>query len=133
MKKRRYDSLSEINVTNLVDVTLVLLIIFMITAPLLQKGIRINLPKAQAENIKKRDPVTVTLDKEGTLYLNQDVVEDTEFDDALLRAWELNGKPAVILRADTEMAYGRVIRLMDRIKNAGITNLGLIVQPGDEE
>lgn len=131
MKKRRYESLSEINVTNLVDVTLVLLIIFMITAPLLQKGIQINLPKAQAENIRKSDPVTVSMDKEGQLYLNQDKVSDTEFDAALLRAWEVSGKPPVMLRADAEIAYGRVIRLMDRIKNAGIENLGLVVQPGE--
>jgi biopolymer transport protein TolR len=131
MRKGRNKPLSEINVTNLVDVTLVLLIIFMITAPLLQRGIQVQLPKAQAENIKKQDAIVITLTKEGQFFINNDPVADAGFDRILRSVYETSGKPSVLLRADTEIPYGRVIAFMDRIKKAGIGNLGLVVESGE--
>ena len=133
MKKNRYPSISEINVTNLVDVTLVLLIIFMITAPLLRTGIDVQLPKAQAENLPADQNVVVTLTTENQLYLDDDLVSSEDFDMFLLRKFNASGGKPVLLKADKEIPYGRVIQLMDRIKTAGISNLGLIVEPGESE
>jgi len=131
MRKKTRQILSDINVTNLVDVTLVLLIIFMITAPLLQRGIEVQLPRAQAENISKQDALIVTLTKDGGFFLNDDAVADADFDRTLVRLFETAGKPPVLLRADTEIPYGRVVTCMERMKRAGIVNLGLVVESGE--
>lgn len=133
MNKSRYPSISEINVTNLVDVTIVLLIIFMITAPLLRSGIEIKLPKSEFQELKPREGVTVTLTREDKLYINEEEVSRDDFVVLLMRRYTESGKELVLLKADEEIPYGNVIRLMDQIKSAGITNLGLIVEPGDEE
>jgi biopolymer transport protein TolR len=133
MKKNRYPSISEINVTNLVDVTMVLLIIFMITAPLLRSGIEVKLPKSSSEDIKPHDGVVVTLTKEGVLFVNDEQVSADAFEPLLMRRYEESGKELVLLKADEEIPYGRVIRLMDQIKSVDITNLGLIVEPTEEE
>jgi biopolymer transport protein TolR len=132
MKKSSYRSLSEINVTNLVDVTLVILIIFMITAPLLRRGFEISLPKAEAENIQSREHIMVSLVKTGELYINSNRVKSELFDTELARLYQTSGKPPVLLQADREIPYGRVIGLMDRIKKAGIDKIGMVVEPGKE-
>jgi biopolymer transport protein TolR len=133
MKKSRYSSISEINVTNLVDVTMVLLIIFMITAPLLRSGIEVKLPKSQAQDLKPHEGVVVTLTKNEVLYVNDEQVASDVFDVLLLRRYTESGQKLVLLKADEEIPYGRVIHLMDRVKGVGITNLGLIVEPGEEK
>lgn len=133
MKKNRYPSISEINVTNLVDVTMVLLIIFMITAPLLRSGIEVKLPQSSSEDVKPHDGVVVTLTKDNVLFINDEQVTADAFEPLLLRRYEESGEKLVLLKADEEIPYGRVIRLMDQIKRVDITNLGLIVQPIEEE
>lgn len=133
MRKSRYSSISEINVTNLVDVTMVLLIIFMITAPLLRSGIEVKLPKSQAQDLKPHEGVVVTLAKNELLYVNDEQVSSDAFDVLLLRRYTESVQKLVLLKADEEIPYGQVIRLMDRVKGVGITNLGLIVEPGEDE
>lgn len=133
MRKGRYSSISEINVTNLVDVTMVLLIIFMITAPLLRSGIEVNLPKSRAQDLRPHEGVVVTLTRADRLYVNDEAVSTDAFDARLLQRYTESGKKLVLLQADEEIPYGRVIHLMDRIKSVGITNIGLIVEPGEDE
>ena len=133
MRKSRYPSISEINVTNLVDVTIVLLIIFMITAPLLRSGIEVKLPKSDARDLKPHEGVVVTMTRDNILYVNDEMVSPQQFDALLLRRYTESGKELVLLKADEEIPYGRVIHLMDQIKGVGIANLGLIVEPGEEE
>ena len=133
MKKSRYPSISEINVTNLVDVTMVLLIIFMITAPLLRSGIEVKLPKSQTQDLKPHEGVVVTLTRDGLLFVNDEEAAPQEFDTILLKRYTESGRKLVLLKADEEIPYGRVIRLMDQVKGVGISNLGLIVEPGEEE
>ena len=132
MKRSRYPSISEINVTNLVDVTLVLLIIFMITAPLLRSGIEVKLPKSEAQDLKPHEGVVVTLTRDQQLYVNDQKVQQQQFEALLLQRYQESRKKLVLLKADEEIPYGRVIHLMDIIKRIGITNLGLIVEPGEE-
>ena len=133
MRKSRYPSISEINVTNLVDVTMVLLIIFMITAPLLRSGIEVKLPKSDAQDLKPHEGVVVTMTRDNILYVNDERVSPEQFDALLLRRYTQSDKKLVLLKADEEIPYGRVIHLMDQIKGVGIANLGLIVEPGEEE
>ena len=133
MRKSRYPPISEINVTNLVDVTMVLLIIFMITAPLLRSGIEVKLPKSQTQDLKPHEGIVVTLTRDGLLYMNDEEVDPQEFDSILLMRYTESGRKLVLLKADEEIPYGRVIRLMDQVKGLGISNLGLLVEPGEKE
>jgi len=124
---RQYKALADINITNLVDVVLVLLIIFMISAPLLQSGIEVDLPKTRAAVLD--DEVTgivVTIDDKGGLYINDIWANPTEFEAKLKREMELKGTTSVYLRGDSTVAYGKAINVIGRIKEAGIENIGLV-------
>jgi len=132
VKRTRYTSLSEINVTNLVDVTLVLLIIFMITAPLLQTGIEVELPKTQAARLNVREGVVVSISKDGSIFIDDIKVTRKNFAATLLKNYESAGQKSVLLRADKSVSYGKVMDVMGQIKRAGIHNIGLVVEPLDE-
>ena len=129
MRKRQYKSLSEINVTNLVDVTMVLLIIFMITAPLLRSGIEVELPKAKAKIQKMREGILITYTRDGSIYIDSEKVLQKDFENRLIKKWSASGQTQVLLSADKEVSYGKVVNFMDRIKAVGISNLGLVIEP----
>ena len=133
MKKRnreRYSSLAEINITNLVDVIMVLLIAFMLTAPFLQAGVKLQLPKAEAKVIEEQEGITVSIDKDGEVFIDKRKVEWREFSAELRKALDEN-PPRVFLRADKETRYGSVMRVIARIKMMGIEDLGLIAEQED--
>jgi biopolymer transport protein TolR len=132
MKRRQYSSLAEINITNLVDVTMVLLIVFMLTAPFLQSGIRLNLPKAEAKIIEEQEGVTVSINRDGGIFIDKSLVSWEDFSAELRRAIDLTA-PRVFLRADKETKYGSVMRVIARIKMLGIEDLGLIAEQEDKE
>ncbi len=127
MRKREYQSMAEINITNLVDVVLVLLIIFMISAPLLQSGIEVDLPKTKTAALSEEaEGVVLTIDKKGGVFIN-DVWSPTErFESDLDNELTKLGKSSVFLRADSLVAYGRVVDVIGRLKSMGIEELGLI-------
>jgi biopolymer transport protein TolR len=133
MKKRKFTSLSEINVTNLVDVTMVLLIIFMITAPLLRSGMEVELPKSSSQDIQPREGILVTLGKDKRIYINEEPVKPADFSSRMLKIYSNQTGKQVLLQADKAVQYGEVISLMDQIKNLGINNVGLIVEPGEKK
>jgi len=103
MRKSRYPSISEINVTNLVDVTMVLLIIFMITAPLLRSGIEVELPKSSIQDLKPHEGVVVTLTRDRLLYVNDEEVSSEAFEVVLLKRYTVSGQKLVLLKADEEI------------------------------
>lgn len=121
---------SEINVTPLVDVMLVLLIVFMVAAPLLSVGVPVELPKTDAKSMpSEQEPITITVDREGVVYL-----QDTEIalDDLVTRlvAIAANGyDERIYLRGDNGSDYGAVMKVMARINQAGFSNLGLVTDP----
>lgn len=133
MRKSKPKIIADINVTSLVDVTMVLLIIFMITAPLLRSGIEVELPKSKADDLKPYEGVVVTLMRDGTIQLNDIKVKLENFEIKLLQSYAASSRKMVMLQADKEVPYGKVIQIMDRIKGAGIHNVGLIVQPEKEQ
>lgn len=119
--------LSEINVTPFVDVMLVLLVIFMITAPLLQQGIDVNLPKAKGRDLPSEERITLVIKKEGIIYMNENPVSLTDMRHKLEAISKLN--PNVYLKADRGVPYGFVVEVIGEIKDAGIERLGIVTEP----
>ncbi len=119
--------LSEINVTPLVDVMLVLLIIFMVTAPLLQQGVDVNLPKAKGKDLPPEERITIVIKRGGSIFMNDNPVSMNDMAKKLSAISKLN--PNVFLKADRDVPYGLVVEVMGEIKEAGIEKLGMITEP----
>jgi biopolymer transport protein TolR len=119
--------LSEINVTPFVDVMLVLLVIFMVTAPLLQQGIDVNLPKAKGKDLPPEERITLVIKKDGAIYMNDNPVSMTDMRQKLVAISTLN--PNVYLKADKGVPYGFVVEVIGEIKDAGIERLGIVTEP----
>jgi biopolymer transport protein TolR len=121
-------SLSEINVTSLVDVTLVLLIIFMITSPLMQLGIQVNLPQAAAKTVETKGNLTITIKKDATVLIGDKAVPLAALPEELNQARE-EGKKGILIRADEAVPYGAVVRVLDLARKSGIQDVGLVTEP----
>jgi biopolymer transport protein TolR len=124
---RNRNVLSEINVTPFVDVMLVLLVIFMVTAPLLQQGIDVNLPKAKGRDLPPEERITLTIKRGGIIYMNENPVTLMEMGNKLKAISKLN--PNIFLKADKDVPYGFVVEVMSEIKEAGIEKLGMVTEP----
>ena len=125
----RYRPMAEINVTPMVDVMLVLLVIFMITAPLLTVGVPVDLPKTQAAQINEAiEPLVVTINAEGKIFLQE---TETDFDSLVPRLQAITGsKPdtRIFVRGDKNVAYGRIMEVMGTISAAGFSKVALIAE-----
>jgi biopolymer transport protein TolR len=122
---------AEINVTPFVDVMLVLLIIFMITATALQRGVEVNLPKAATSNltVPKSTPLLVTVTQDAKVYLSETEIELDELTSKLLAIAGEGYEERIFLQGDTNAAYGEVLAVMTQMKNAGFTNIALVTDP----
>jgi biopolymer transport protein TolR len=124
------ETLSEINVTPFVDVMLVLLIIFMVTAPLIQQGVDVNLPEATAKGLKSpEDPTILTIDKGGKIFFDKNEVAMEKLRLFVEAMKENKGLEEIYLKADKDVPYGTVVKVMAEIKAAGIDRLGMITIP----
>ena len=122
-------ALSEINVTPLVDVMLVLLIIFMVTAPMLQRSVDVNLPKVESGTDAREQNTVVTIDRKNRLYLNQRRVHPDLLGKRLNEILATRRNRFVFVRADEAVSYGRVMLVMNEIKQAGVEQVGLVTEP----
>jgi biopolymer transport protein TolR len=125
----RYRPLSEINVTPLVDVMLVLLIIFMVTAPLMTSGVPIDLPKTSAQPLNSdSEPLTVSVNAEGKIYLQDQEVQIAELVTKLQAIAQNNPERRIFVRGDKELAYGRIMEVMGTITQGGFTKVALLAE-----
>ena len=129
MESRKYTNLSEINVTSLVDVTLVLLIVFMITAPLLRSGMQVDLPQAAAKEIDPGQAILLTVSAKGDLFWNEEKITLQVLRERLEKRQASARLKPVLLQGDKAVNYGRVVEVMDVLKELAIENLGLVLKP----
>jgi biopolymer transport protein ExbD len=125
--------LGEINVTPLVDVVLVLLLVFMVTAPMMSRGIDVSLPVADQPQIPQEDRITVSLSSEGRIYLADRPIHATLLEEQLRGLTQGRPDAVVYLRADEGLRYGEVIRVVDLIKRAGIVRIGFVYALPEEK
>ena len=124
-------SLAEINITPLVDVVLVLLVIFMITAPVLQSGIEVSVPKTRTVREITEQRVVLTIDRDGGIFLGDSPVNIHELPQRLHQSNADPSKQVIYLRADERVTFGIFASVMDTVKQAGITNISIVTQPLD--
>jgi len=130
-ERTRRSTLAQINVTPLVDVMLVLLIIFMVTAPMLEVGIDVNLPEVDKAPVitQNQEPLVVTVQKDGTISIGRSKVDTPEkLTPVLVQALEKRKEKDVLLEADRAVPYGRVVQVMAAVKRAGVQKLGMVSQ-----
>ena len=126
MLESRPRFLSEINIIPLVDVVLVLLVVFMVTAPMLHRGIDLSLPRSQSNTITPEERLVITIEPDERVYLGKDRVTLIHLRKRLHQAKALNAGVSVYLRADRRVPYGRIVQIMDEVKRVGIERLGMI-------
>ena len=128
-RKKRYTQISDINVTPFVDVMLVLLIVFMVTAPLLTVGIPVDLPKVKANALTdQKDPIEITVKLDGSVFMGESIVEIENLIPRLHAISDQNNEARIYVRADRVVAYGRVMEIMSIINSAGYVKVALVTQ-----
>jgi len=122
--------MSDINVTPFVDVMLVLLVIFMVTAPMMMQGVDVALPETTSESlVAKKENLIITINKKNQIYINDYQVALDFLQEKLIKIFEGREDREVYLRADKEIPYGVVVRVMSEIKGAGVEQLGMVTEP----
>lgn len=125
---------SDINVTPLVDVMLVLLIIFMVTAPMMTQGLNVDLPETTAKSLRQEEkPIVVTVDKEGEISINNIPLVRQVLVQELQKNYTANKEQPIFLKADKNVAYGHVVTVMADIKSVGFDKIGMITKPPEKE
>jgi biopolymer transport protein TolR len=128
-KGRTHTSLSEINVTPFVDVMLVLLVIFMITAPLLESGIEVDLPKTRTVKVISDEKVVITIDKKQTIYVGNDPINIHRLGSYVLDQMHGSTAAPVYIRCDRNVPFGAFAQVIDALKQANLRNLNIVTEP----
>jgi biopolymer transport protein ExbD/biopolymer transport protein TolR len=128
---RTQTALAEINMVPFIDIMLVLLIIFMITAPVIQSGIEIDVPQTQTVNELTQQNLEVSIDSQQTVYLQGEPININELGPEIVRRMPEGANPSVYLRADQSVAWGSVSTVLDRLTLSGITNVNVVTRPID--
>ena len=125
----RMELTAEINVVSLIDVMMLLMVIFMITAPMMQGGVDVSLPRAQARPLESKSGLVVTVRRDGQVYVDDAPVSLTEFKASFKSIAERRGSTGVYLRADSRVDYGRVVEVLAVMRASGIGDVGLVAEP----
>jgi biopolymer transport protein TolR len=133
-KRRRKKLMAEINVVPYIDVMLVLLVIFMITAPLLTQGVKIDLPQASANPVEtpEKDTVVVTVDRKGKYFLDEREIEADALVTKVAAILRLRPQTPILIRGDRNVAYNEVVKVMVLLQAAGAPSVGLVTQPPEK-
>ena len=124
--------MSEINVTPFVDVMLVLLIIFMVTAPMMIEGVEVDLPQTEAKSVKtSEDPLILTVTKEGGIFLERTEIKPEDLENRIRSILKYRDDKEILLKADKDALHGFVVRVMAGMKRAGVDKLGIVTEPED--
>jgi biopolymer transport protein TolR len=123
----------EINVVSLIDVMMLLMVIFMITAPIMQGGVDINLPKAEARPLEPKSGLVVTVDKAGMIHVDETALTFSEFRATFRTLASTRGKDGIYLRADQGVPYGTVAKVLAVMRTTGIADVGLVLEPEQEQ
>ena len=128
-RRHRYELNADVNVVSLIDVMLLLLVIFMLTAPMMQGGVDLTLPKADAKPMESKDALSITVNRTGSIVVDNTTLTLSQFR-TTVRSLAMNrSKNGVYLRADQGVNYGLVVQLLAILNKAGITNVGLVTEP----
>src|SRR5665811_587448 len=136
MSRRRAGRLplnADINVVSLIDVMMLLMVIFMITAPIMQGGVDINLPKAEARPLEPKSGLVVTVDKAGMIHVDETALTFSEFRATFRTLASTRGKDGIYLRADQGVPYGTVAKVLAVMRTTGIADVGLVLEPEQEQ
>ena len=124
--------MSEINVTPFVDVMLVLLIIFMVTAPMMIEGVAVDLPQTEAKSVKtSEDPLILTVTKEGGIFLERTEIKPEDLENRIRSIMKYREDNEILLKGDKDALHGFVVQVMASIKRAGVDKLGIVTEPED--
>ena len=133
-RRRRTDRMAmnaEINVVSLIDVMMLLMVIFMITAPIMQGGVDVALPKAEARPLEPKRGLVVTVNRAGQIFVDETRLSEREFRASFRALASRRGKDGVYLRADQSVPYGTVVRVLAIMRGAGVPDVGLVAEPED--
>jgi biopolymer transport protein TolR len=131
-RNKRYRPMADINVTPLVDVMLVLLIIFMVTAPMITSSVNVNLPQANAKPAPNpAKPITITVNKDGQVFIGNSQIELPNLVSTLQAASQSNPDTSIFVRGDKDVPYGDIIQVMATITQGGFSKVALLAQPGN--
>ena len=131
-RRQRVALNAEINVVSLIDVMMLLMVIFMITAPMMQGGVDISLPKAEARPLDSKSGMTVTIDRTGAILVDDVTLSFTEFKATFRALAEQRGRNGVFLRADQGVPYGTVVKVLAVMRTSGVGDVGLVAEPDEQ-
>jgi biopolymer transport protein TolR len=132
-KRHRGQAVSDLNITNLVDVTFTLLIIFMIAAPMMTQGVQVDLPKTDSKNVEVNEYINVSVNKRGEIYIDQERIALLDFGKRFRQVFGGRAQVPVFVSGDKQVAYGLMLRVISDIQNAGVVKLGFLSQPLEEK
>lgn len=118
----------DINVTSLVDVTMVLLIVFIISAPFMRSGVKVDLPKAGARESQPQRAIVIAIDRTNRIFVNQETVTMENLVARVVQLHKSSPSLPILLEGDAAVAYGQIIKIMDAVRRAGIENVGLVLE-----
>ena len=128
-RRQKFALNADVNVVSLIDVMMLLLVIFMITAPMMEGGVDITLPKTESKPLESKDGLTITVSREGTIVVDNEKLTLSEFRVAVRQLAANRSRNGVYLRADQNVNYGMIAQLLAIMNGAGITNVGLVTEP----